>query len=175
MQWYTSVFELIDMGSFSNLWYWIALAVVWSTASHWVLGVPYDLVERARRKGGQAEDDVHMLVRVYVNRLLHIGHVSGMWLTAIVTAALTALAVLGFHYGVEFCQAVFLLLFPMSLVGVLSVRAAGRIAAADVSGPALYRRLRHHRMKVQAIGMISILVTAMWGMWQNMHASVLGG
>ncbi len=32
MDWYATVFELIDMRSFSNLWYWIALAVVWYAA-----------------------------------------------------------------------------------------------------------------------------------------------
>ncbi len=45
-------------GSFSNLWYWIALAVMWSSTSHWVLGVPYDMIQRARREGGQAEADL---------------------------------------------------------------------------------------------------------------------
>lgn len=175
MQWHTSLFELIDLRSFSNLWYWIALAVFWSTASHWVLGVPFDLVQRAQRRGGTAGEDVHTLVRVYVNRLLHIGQVSGMWLTAIVAAVLTALAILGFHYRVEFCQAVFLLAFPMSIVGALSIRTAGRIAAEEISGDALYRRLRRHRSAVQMIGMLSIFVTAMWGMWQNMNSSALGG
>ncbi|MEC7258626.1 MAG: component of SufBCD complex, partial [Pseudomonadota bacterium] len=51
MDWYSSIFELIDMRSFSNLWFWIALAVTWSTTSHWVLGVPFDMVNRARRNG----------------------------------------------------------------------------------------------------------------------------
>ncbi|MCU0909379.1 MAG: component of SufBCD complex, partial [Rhodobacteraceae bacterium] len=32
MDWYLTVFEVIDMRSFSNLWYWIGLAVLWSSA-----------------------------------------------------------------------------------------------------------------------------------------------
>ncbi|MEM9756043.1 MAG: component of SufBCD complex, partial [Pseudomonadota bacterium] len=32
--------DVIDLRSFSNLWYWIVLAVFWSSASHWGLGVP---------------------------------------------------------------------------------------------------------------------------------------
>jgi hypothetical protein len=47
------VFEVIDMRSFSNLWYWIALAVLWSSTSHWVLGVPFDMIQRARRRAGR--------------------------------------------------------------------------------------------------------------------------
>ena len=79
MNWYDSVFEVIDMRSFSNLWYWIGLAVLWSSVSHWVLGVPHDMILRARReKEGQAMDDLHDLVRVNVNRILFIAEVD-LW------------------------------------------------------------------------------------------------
>ncbi len=96
LDWYQTVFELIDMRSFSNLWFWIALAVMWSTASHWVIGVPYDLVLRARRQGGQAETDLEDLVRVNVNRLLYVARVSGLWLLGFGCFFLTALAITGF-------------------------------------------------------------------------------
>ncbi len=169
-----TIFETIDMRSFSNLWFWIAVAVMWSTASHWVIGVPWDMVLRARRKGGALQQDVEDLARIYTARLLYIGRVSGTWLMALVTAALSGLWVLGFWYGIQFCQAVFLLGLPMSLVGLLSVRAASRIEAGGETGEALYRRLRWHRVTTQAIGLVSIFVTAMWGMYQNLSASVLG-
>ena len=109
MSWTQTLFELIDMRSFSNLWYWIVLAVVWSTASHWVLGVPYDMVLRAKRQGGQAEADLEDIVRINVNRLLYIGQVSGLWLAGFACFFLTMLVLLGFVYGVEFAQAVLLL------------------------------------------------------------------
>ena len=64
MDWTRLIFDLIDLRSFSNLWYWIALAVAWSSASHWVLGIPYDMVLRARRMGGQAEQDLTDITRV---------------------------------------------------------------------------------------------------------------
>lgn len=72
MDWHLKVFEVIDMRSFSNLWFWIALAVMWSSASHWVLGVPFDMVGRAAKNGGQAESDLEDLVRINANRLLFI-------------------------------------------------------------------------------------------------------
>ncbi len=175
MNWYDTVFELIDMRSFSNLWFWIALAVVWSTASHWILGVPYDMVQRARRAGGQTETDLEALVRINVNRLLYIARVSGLWLSAITCAVLTGLLMLGFWYWVEFAQALFLLLFPLSLVGLLSLLTARRIEAEGVSPEVLYRRLRWHRLYVQMIGLVAIFVTAMWGMYQNMTVGALGG
>ena len=83
VNWYENVFELIDLRSFSNLWFWIALAVVWSTASHWILGVPFDMVQRAKRHGGVAEDDLRVLLRINSARILYIADVSGLWLAAI--------------------------------------------------------------------------------------------
>jgi len=175
LDWYQTVFELIDMRSFSNLWFWIALAVMWSSASHWVLGVPYDLVLRARRQGGQAETDLEDLVRINVNRLLYVARVSGLWLLGLGCFVLTGLAITGFYYGVEFAQAVFLLLFPMSIIGVLSLSTARLIELDGVTGEALRRRLGRHRFFTQFIGMISIFVTAMWGMFQNMSLGPFGG
>ena len=169
MTWYQTVFELIDMQSFSNLWYWIALAVMWSTASHWVLGVPFDMVVRARRNGGQTAQDLDTLVGINVRRILFIGRVSGLWLVAIGTAFLTSLAMLGFWYGIEFAQALLLLALPMSVVWLLTLRTARRIVRDAAQGPDLWKRLSRHRMAVQGVGMLSILVTAMWGMWQNIQ------
>jgi hypothetical protein len=169
-----TIFELIDMRSFSNLWFWIALAVFWSTASHWVLGVPWDSVLRAKRNGGQAEIDLQDLVRINCNRLLHIADVSGLFLIGGSCFILTGLAGVGFGYNVEFAQAVFLLLFPMSVVSLLSVRLARRIRAEAPSSDDLRKRLARHRFWVQFIGMISIFVTSLWGMFQNFQISPLG-
>ena len=174
MDWYDTIFELIDMRSFSNLWFWIALAVVWSTASHWILGVPYDMVARARRYGGQAAEDLEDIVRINTNRLLFIGNVSGLWLLGFTCFLLTGLALLGFVYGVEFAQAVFLLGFPMSLVGALNLSTAHLIQAEEATGEKLWKRLSRHRTYVQAIGMVAIFVTALWGMYQNMSVGPFG-
>ncbi len=175
MDWHETIFELIDMRSFSNLWFWIALAVVWSTASHWVLGVPYDMIARARRYGGQAAEDLEDLVRINTNRLLFIGNVSGLWVLGLTCFLLTGLALLGFVYRVEFAQAVFLLSFPMSIVGALNLSTARLIQSEEARGELLWKRMGRHRTYVQAIGMVSIFVTALWGMYQNMSVGPFGG
>ncbi|MDV4144153.1 MULTISPECIES: component of SufBCD complex [Shimia] len=174
MNWHQLVFEVIDMRSFSNLWFWIALAVMWSSASHWVLGVPYDMVLRAKRAGGQTEIDLEDMVRINTNRLLYIGRVSGLWLLSFACFLLTGLAVTGFIFGIEFAQAVFLLLFPMSLVGMISLSTASRIQQEEASGELLRKRLTRHRLYVQLIGMASIFVTSLWGMYMNFHSSPFG-
>lgn len=166
--------DLIDLRSFSNLWYWIALAVTWSTASHWIIGVPFDAVLRARRQGGQALFDLEDMARININRMLYISGEAGIYLLALVCCALTMLLMLGFFYQVEFCQAVFLLMFPLTIVAMLGLRTAQAIRDNDDHGEALCRRMGRHRVVVQIIGMLSIVVTAMWGMLQNFNVSPLG-
>ncbi|MEP2642767.1 component of SufBCD complex [Roseobacter sp.] len=175
MSFYQNVFELIDLRSFSNLWFWIALAVLWSTASHWVLGVPYDMVVRARRYGGQSTQDLEDIARININRLLFIGQVSGLWLLGLGCFLLTSLAVLGVFYGVELAQALFLLGLPMSIVWLLSLSTARLIYLESATGEALCSRLTRHRLYVQIIGVISIFVTALWGMYQNLAVGPLAG
>ncbi|MDZ7709809.1 MAG: component of SufBCD complex [Roseovarius sp.] len=170
-----NVFELIDLRSFSNLWFWIALAVTWSTASHWVLGVPWDMAIRARRSHGDtAMADFEDMVRINTGRILFVAGQSGTLLTGVTAFLLTSLALLGFVYGNEFSQALFLLGFPLTGVGLLSLRTAHRIRAEEPRGDALIARLSRHRLLVQVIGMVSIFVTAMWGMYQNMAIGALG-
>jgi hypothetical protein len=168
-----TVFEVIDMRSFSNLWYWIALAVLWSSTSHWVLGVPHDMIQRARREGGQAQVDLEDLARINSGRLLAIMDQGGLAIVGVGFFWLTVLMVLAFYYDVEFAQAVFLLAFPMVFVFWLSVRACRRIRAGENRGEALYRRLTIHRRWTQGIGMVAIFVTAMYGSWQNLSISIL--
>lgn len=163
--------EVIDLRSFSNLWYWIVLAVLWSTVSHWVLGVPFDLVVRARRGHEQASRDLRALTEVNVNRILSLADFSGTVMTAAAAFVLTGLAVLGWGYGSEFSQAVFLLALPMSIIGLWSVRTARKLRETGFEDvPSV---LRWHRVGVQGLGVVFIFVTALWGMWVNVTVSPL--
>lgn len=168
LDWLGTLSEVINLRSFSNLWYWIMLAVMWSSVSHWVLGVPYDLVLRAAKQGGQAETDLADIVRVNVNRLLYIADVSGLWIMGFGMFFLTFLGLSGFVYGVQLAQAVFLLAFPMAFVGFLSFRTALYLHHSDLDTQGLRRALSRHRTLMQIIGMFSIFITALWGMFQNL-------
>ena len=174
MNWYQLLFELIDMRSFSNLWYWIALGVIWSSASHWVLGVPYDMVYRARKEQGQALADLETLVRINVTRMLHASRSYGTWLIGVVCFMVTVLGLLAFWYNVEFAQAVLFLFAPLCILGYLSLRTSVKIEAGDGQGEPLFRRLGRHRLSVQVLGMLSIFVTSLYGMYVNIQISVPG-
>jgi len=174
MDWVQIIFELIDLRSFSNLWYWIGLAVLWSSASHWVIGVPFDMISRARRDGGEALDDLETIVRINTNRTLYIARMAGLMLVAFLFFLVTTLLILSFWYDIEFAQAVLLMVVPVSILGVLTVRTARLIAGGENAGPALFRRLHRHRLATQVLGMLSIFVTAMFGMYQNIQIGIPG-
>jgi hypothetical protein len=169
LDWTRTLFDLINFRSFSSIWYWIVLAGMWSSASHRVLGVPFDLVMRARRQGGAAMADLEDLVRIHVDRLLHLARSSGLLLAAVAAFGLTVLVILGFWYGAEMAQAVALLLLPLAVVGGLSLRAAQRVERETPQGEDLIRVLLRQRFLVQAVGMGAILVTALFGMYRNLQ------
>jgi len=173
--WYDIIKELIDMHSFSNLWYWIALAVMWSTTSYWVLGVPWDMVARARRyENPKNVRDMEEMLRINCDRIEFAVDKFGLFLAGMMFFVLTMLFMLGFVYGNEFSQAVFCMVMPMSLVLLLSIRVSRSIKMQKLQGDALYKKLYLHRLSLQMLGMFSISLTALWGMLQNMATYAFG-
>ena len=171
--WLESAFEVIDFRSFSNLWFWIALATLWSTTSHWVVGVPFDVVRRAAKGNEQALADMQVLANVHARRFIYIADATGLISTALTFFTVTMLSLLGFLYRIEFAQAILLLFLPMMIVGWLTLGAARKVEGLDTVD--LGNLLAGHRRKVQFVGMVSIFVTSMWGMWVNLNSSVLHG
>lgn len=163
-----TIFDVIDARSFSNLWFWIVVAFTWSSASHWVLGVPHDLILRARRQGGPALSDLEDLVRINVGRILYIARTSGLVLLGLAAFGMTALGMLAFWYDVEFAQAVALIAAPMAIVAALSLSTARRIEREAPRGDALFGCLARHRRWTQGVGVVAIFVTAMFGMYRNL-------
>lgn len=154
---------LIETRSFSSIWYWLAVAVTWSMSSHWTMGVPFDIVTRARRHGGQAMADLEAITAVNVNRLLQLSERGQAVFAGVLTCFLTMNVTLGFAMGYEFFQAVSLLFVPLTGVLLLSMRLAHRLRLSGDRGEALIRRLWRHRIATQAIGMLATIVTGVWG------------
>ncbi|WP_417807782.1 component of SufBCD complex [Thioclava sp.] len=170
------IVHLIDLRSFSNMWYWIALAVVWSSASHWVMGVPWDMVGRARRRGGLAATDLVEITFINARRLDGIWADAGVAISIILPFILSFLAISGFFYGAEISQAVFLFALPLSGVFALSVSLSHRLCTqpdVEKSPEMVIHALSRHRVWVQAIGVASIIFTSFWGMFQNLRFSSL--
>ena len=91
------------------------------------------------------------------------------------TLGILWLAILGWGYAIEFAQAVFLLAFPLSCVGLLSLATARRLTETGDKGADLRRRLSRLRILIQMIGALAIFFTALWGMYQNIALGTLSG
>lgn len=174
MDWYRTIFEVIDMRSFSNLWFWLGLAVMWSTVSHFVIGVPHDLIRRAEREGGVALADAQSLAQIYTRRVLFITRQGGVFLVAFACFFNAGLVTLAVFYQMEFAQAVLCLFVPLQIVSLLTLRVCRIIEKDGLEGLRLMSRLRRHRVMVQVIGMFSLFFTSLFGMYQNLTIGVFG-
>lgn len=170
---YNLIIRFINFRSFSSLWYWIVVMVTWSVLTNWVMGIPYDMISRARRHGGQAQIDFEDMVRVNVNRILHLLGRSSVLLTAFFSFILTTLALLGFYYQYEFAQAIFMLAMPTSIVLLMTVKKAKKLQANNYTGDILRKQITGLRFWIQVIGVFALIFTAMWGMFYNMLQSVV--
>ncbi len=131
------------------------------------------MIQRARKLGGQAQVDLETMVDIKIRRMLLIGEMSGLWALGLVSFAFTAMALLSVVYSVEFAQALFLLLFPLVFVGAMALSTAVKIRDRGLEGEGLHRALMRQRFSTQVIGIVSIFITAMWGMYQNLQLAVL--
>ena len=171
MNWNDAIFQVIDMHTFSNVWYWLAVAVTWSTVSHWIIGVPFDMIFRAKRYKGEAASDLDILVGVNVRRLMTINEMAGVWITGFTFFVLSTLFALGFYYGFELAQGCFCLALPLTIVGMINLRLSRRFAVNQPEGEKLARELLKTRFWIQVIAMISIFITAMYGMFHNLSVN----
>ncbi len=163
-----TILEIIDLHTFSNIWYWLAVAVTWAVVSHWVLGVPFDLIIRARRATPQALDDLEKLVDFHVRRFIMIEDFAGTPIIALAAFVLTALAVFGFYYDVEIAQGIFLIGFPLTIVGAICQRACHKYQTNPPTREDLPAELLRLRVMIQIVAMIAIFVTAFYGMYYNL-------
>ncbi|RMD49697.1 MAG: component of SufBCD complex [Alphaproteobacteria bacterium] len=171
--WYEILGDVMDLRSFSSMWYWIVVALAWSTASHWILGVPWDMVRRARRGSARAREDIPALIAIHRRRWLEVADLAGPVAALITGFLLSVLGVSGFLYGIEFAQAVFLILAPMTWVGAMTLSFARALPDPLPPVEELAARLAMQRRRIQLVGVLSIFATAFWGMARVMHASVL--
>ncbi|WP_052700887.1 hypothetical protein [Loktanella sp. S4079] len=169
--------RLLNLQTFSNIWFWGLMCVLWMLVSYWVLGVPYDMIQRARRLGGQAENELLVLLEIKAGRLARLWSEGGAFFVGIVAFVLTSMAVTGFYYGIEAAQGLFLLLTPLAIVGAMNLRAGIVISQREMSHAERLRRLLNLRIWVQVVGAIAVFVSAAYGMVYNlaMHFHLLSG
>ena len=163
------VLEFLNLRTFSSVWYWIAVGVVWAVVSHRPMGVPYDMVWRARQRDSEARAALDAVARTLARRQVRTMARAGTVVVAIYSATLTTLLLLAVVYRLELAQGALLLALPLSLVGWL-----GHLTARSIDrGGDSVRHLRRLRIATNGVGLIALFVTAFWGMYVNLMVSVL--
>ena len=166
-------FQLIDLRSFSDIWYWLMLGLVWTRVLHAPMGVPAELVYRARRGQSAAAADLALSSDLHVRQECEAAQALGIWRVAAWSFVLSSLAIAGFAYGVEVAQAAVLLLAPLGLVRLIVGRSAARIARERPSGAALIDAHLRLRRRVQYVVLPAVFLTAIWGMAYNIASHAI--
>lgn len=141
---------------------------MWSLLSHWVLGVPFDLILRAKRNDEAAVADMLTLLDIKSRRFLGIFDSAAHIIAGVICFILAIILSMGFYYGFELAQGMFFMAVPAAAVGVLNLRMFRHLNDNPATGGDLIALLQRHRFWVQFIGVMSICTTAMYGMYHNL-------
>nr|WP_252733523.1 hypothetical protein [Paracoccus marinaquae] len=182
--------SLLDSRSFGTVWFWLVLIGMWSAVGRNVLGVPSEVLARAcrARAAGEPEGPAVIALLDWLSLTLprwRLGAREGAIFLGVVSFLLTSLALFGFRYGLEFAQALTLLLLPFAVLFWLRVLLARRLLplleageAGDrpVSGVAAdaVRHMINHRRLVLVLSIVAVAGTALWAtLWTQMHPNGL--
>lgn len=187
---FNGVIGLLDSRSFVTVWYWLILVGMWSATGRSVLGVPSEVLGRARAeiRAGRPDGAAAITLLDWLSLVLprwRMGSREAAVVLAVTSFALTSLFILGFLFWLEMAQALFLLLFPFWLLFWMRHALARRLipliedaqegrATLDATVAEAARRMVRHRTWVLVLSMLAVAVTALWGtLWSLMHPNGL--
>lgn len=164
--------------SFWTIWFWITHVVAWSLASHFTLGVPYDMVLEAQRE--KSEDGPWMqaaeaMILAQAFRFTSYTDRFGpilMGVSAFVLSVLTTLGTLG---DLEFARAMLTLVFPITLIYIVSIRGAFHIRDNGIRGADLLVRIKWMRIYNQLIGLIGVAMAVTLAIYQAVRDVAIWG
>lgn len=168
--------EFMHFGSFWTIWFWVTHAVVWSLASHFAMGVPYDMIVEANREDdpdGPWAEAADYLIRAQVYRFSAYHDRLGVMLSGIAAFILSMLLTLGIVANLEMALAIFTLMLPLILIYVVTVRVALSIRGTDPDRPALRARIRRLRLFNQLFGLLGIIMAVALAVWIVIRDMVL--
>ena len=150
-----SVIETLAAASFLSIWYWVLHAVVWTLACYRTLGVPLDMLHRARGAPEIAER-VDVLARLASARIGGVHDLLGVPIAAVAGFTLAVLFVIGFGLGIEAAQAALIRLLPLAVIGYSKLRLALAVRRRGIVGIELVLALARRRVWHQFIAILAM-------------------
>jgi hypothetical protein len=155
----TSLLRIIASAGFDSLWYWVLHVVVWTLVCYRTLGVPHDMLLRARHDPAVAER-IALLAGLSAERIAGIHDLAGTAVAALAGFVLAALAALGFLTGLEGAQAAFVLLLPLAAITYSKLRLAVFLRGRKTPILHLVVMLSRRRFWHQTIAVAAMLAAA---------------
>ncbi|MFC0199128.1 hypothetical protein [Paracoccus rhizosphaerae] len=185
-----SLIGLLDSRSFMTIWYWLTLIGMWSATGRSVLGVPSEVLARARAARAKGDIDGPAVIALldWLSLVLprwQLGPREGVVFLGVTSFLMSSMTVLGFVFWLELAQALVLLLFPFWLLFWMRTRLARRLmpvieGAQDdrlslaEAGAECARKMAWHRTLVTMLSIAAVAVTVLWGtLWAIMHPNGL--
>lgn len=185
--------DVLDTRSFSSIWYWLMLTLLWTWVGRSALGIPSDVVAAVRRhaRAGAAEAapaGASLLLLDWLSLVLPRWRITprdGALLLGVTAFGLTVLAGCGFLYGRQTGQALFLLLAPLALLVGLRLRLAAHLEAVlslaetreiapDAAAIQASRLIGRHMRVTLALSVVAVGGATLWGArWLATHPNWL--
>lgn len=164
-----------DDTTFFSIWYWLLTAVFWSLASHFTHGVPYDVLRRAQRHGGEDAEIADRLMRRMIVLVDHGAARWGVWGAAAAGFLLAALAVAGTLGDSEAATGLFLLFAPAAAIFGIQLAEARRIAPHlhEIPYEDLLAGFLRRRTANQVGGMLAVFLAVGLLTWLNQDRILL--
>ncbi|MEM8571353.1 MAG: hypothetical protein AAGG56_10625 [Pseudomonadota bacterium] len=154
--------------SFQSVWYWVLQFVVWTLVTNRTLGVPHDMLARARRLPDVMQK-VEMIATIHAYRATSLVDRTGIPLALFVGFLLSGLFAVGFVSGVEAAQAAFMLLCPLAFVAYSTCSTAVRIKRRGYCGDDLLKILSRRQFWHQVVAAVAVLSTVAAGIVHSSH------
>ncbi|MGR3490610.1 MAG: component of SufBCD complex, partial [Shimia sp.] len=117
--------------------------------------------------------EVEALAFIHSARMVRMDAKAGLLVLGLGSLVLTSLSLMAVLYGIEVAQAGLLLVGPFAVVWLLTLRLAHRLAGRPEQGEVLLATFSRHRFQVQILAVLSIFVTALFGMYHNLVTELL--
>ena len=153
------MFQFFAAASFQSHWYWVLHAVVWTLACYRTLGVPHDMLVRARRDP-EVAGRVDQLAHLACERVGGIFDSFGVPLAALAGFLLAGVFAMGFLSGIETAQAAFAILLPLAIIVYSKLRLALVVRGNGMAGPQLVLALSRRRVWHQFMAIAGMLGAA---------------
>lgn len=170
VQTFAFLIEIMSLRSFISVWFWVVVAIFWTSVCNQVLGVAYDMIAAAKRGDGKMAQDVAVIATIGARQSLAVADPLSLFVAYFAVAScLTA----GFLLGSEIFAASSFIALPWLILGGLRRKTALYVLEHSDRVDLVLARLIKHRKITHYWAILFIFLTALYGLGHAFTYSVL--